>query len=126
MNKLKNGIDLVEIEEFRVLLKRGGERLIKKLFSQNEIQYCNAKPDTIMHLAARMAAKEAGFKALGTGWNSGVQWRHIEVINSALGSPSLVLTGKALQIFTEQGFRTHSISLSHSKSYAIASVMFTN
>ncbi|MCX2431626.1 holo-ACP synthase [Pedobacter sp. GR22-10] len=123
---LRNGIDLVEIEGFRLLLERGGQRLVNRLFSQDEIEYCNKKPHRVIHLAARMAAKEAGFKALGTGWNEGVQWKNIEVFNTVQGNPLLILSGRALQIFNEQGFKTHSISLSHSKSYAIASVMFSS
>ncbi|HBF22258.1 MAG TPA: hypothetical protein DDW23_00460, partial [Planctomycetes bacterium] len=66
------GIDLVEIDRFRVSLETGGEKILNKLFTAQEQASCNTRKDPIPHYAARFAAKEAAMKALGTGWTRGV------------------------------------------------------
>ena len=123
---MATGIDIVEIEDLKVLINRFGQRVINKLFTPGEIIYCTGKPNQFQHFAARMAAKEATFKALGHGWNKGIQWKNVEVVNDDSGAPCLVLSGKAELFFNQSGYLKHKISISHSKSYAISVVIFYN
>ena len=122
MKQLSTGIDIVEIEELKVLINKFGNRILKRLFTAEEIAYCIVKPNQFQHFAARMAAKEAVFKAIGHGWGQGVQWKNIEVTNNSLGAPALSLSGNAEKIFTESGFLKHNLTITHSKQYAIAIV----
>lgn len=126
MNEMEIGIDIVEIEELRLLIERFGDRILNRLFTAEEIKYCKSKPQQFQHFAARMAAKEATFKALGRGWDKGIQWKNVEVINERSGKPSLLFSGKAEELLNTLGFVSHKVSISHSKHYAISTVIIYN
>ena len=113
------GVDLIEVERIREAVARFGERFLRKVFTLGERAYCFGRADPYPHLAARWAAKEAFMKALGTGWGKGVRWTDIEVISGG-GKPYLVLKGRALELL---GRRRTEVSLSHTKSYAVAVVL---
>ncbi|MFB3071900.1 MAG: holo-ACP synthase, partial [bacterium] len=87
------GIDMVGIERFRRALDRHGERFLKRIFTHRERSECSGRADPARHLAARFAAKEAVFKALGTGWARGVGWRDVEVTADDYGRPVCTLRG---------------------------------
>lgn len=116
------GIDLVEVERIAdKISKRAGFR--EYVFSGNEIEYCEKMTNKYEHYAARFAAKEAFFKALGTGWRESTAFNEIEVLNDALGKPGLTFLGKTAETVSGIGPVRISVSLSHVKSMATAIVI---
>ena len=116
---LTTGIDIIEISRVRGVLERYGQRFLDRIFTPAEIAYCRERAP---NLAARFAAKEATMKALGTGVR-GVGWKDIEVVRHESGAPSIELHGRAKQRAQRLGVQEVAISLSHSKDYAVASVV---
>ena len=117
------GIDTVEVARFQRFLDEGNQRLLDRLFSPLEQDYCRAKKQAAVCYAARFAAKEAYLKALGTGLRDGITWTEIEISNNPLGKPELRLSGTAARFLEQQGgSRTH-LSLSHDGGHAIAIVI---
>jgi len=113
------GIDLVEVSRIEQALTRG-ERFQRRLFTPAEIEYCLRHKAPAKHFAARFAAKEAGMKALGTGWSNGVAWKDFEVRHDSRGRPLLVITGRAAALAVAMG-ATHSVlSLAHDGGFATA------
>ena len=117
------GIDLVEVARIQKGVERRGERFLKRLFTERERGYCRKKHGEYGSLAARFAAKEAVFKAIGTGLSAGVKWTDVEVINDALGKPEVVLRGKVEEL---AGERNVAISLTHTREYAQAVAVLGN
>ena len=117
------GLDLVSVERFRRFLQRRGERALQRLFTPGERKYCRGHVDPAQSLAARFAAKEALFKALGTGMGPGGGWHDVEVTRLASGKPELLLHGRAAELATELRVRAIHLSLSHSGDTAGAVVV---
>jgi len=117
------GIDIAEVGRIRETIKRHGERFLKRVFTEGEIQYCESKANRVERYAARFAAKEAGMKAIGTGWNNGVRWRDIEVARKPGGRPTLVLHGKAAEFAAKLGTTNIALSLTHTAEQAMAQVI---
>ena len=117
------GVDIVEIERLREVLRRQQDRFIRRVFTEAEQEYCRAHRDPAPHYAARFAAKEAVFKALGTGWAKGVSWKDAEVVRAAMGAPVLALHGQAEKLSLTLGARAIHLSLSHSSDSAVALVV---
>lgn len=116
-----NGIDIIEVERIENSLKNN--RFRDKIFTKKEIAYCKSKKKSVESYAARFAAKEAFFKALGTGWRSGFSFLEIEICNNEMGKPILKIAGKIKYYLEDKGkFRFH-LSLSHLKEFAIAQVI---
>jgi holo-[acyl-carrier protein] synthase len=115
------GIDLEEIERVEKVFST--PRALSRVFTPFEIAYCRPKRNCFQHLAVRFAAKEAVFKALGTGLSGGLRWVDAEVRNEPSGKPSLTLSGAAKELADQLGVQAILISLSHSRQYAIAQVM---
>lgn len=113
------GVDLIEIERIENVLARWGERFLERVYTEAERGDCQNRAPS---LAVRFAAKEAVMKALGTGIK-GVGWREIEVLPNRDGKPLVHLYGGALQKARGLGLGELAISLSHSREYAIASVV---
>lgn len=113
------GIDIIEIDRIQNVLSRYGNRFLNKIFTPDEIQYCRGRSP---NLAGRFAAKEATMKALKTG-TRGVSWKDIEVIRASNGAPSIKLYNRALARSESLGVSSLSISFSHSRDYAVASVI---
>lgn len=116
------GVDIVDINSFTESFNES-KRIRQRVFTETEIAYCESKPNKYQHYAARFAAKEAVMKAIGTGWDKGVQWKQIEVINDQSGKPTLNCTSKVLEILNEKNVKNYHLSLSHSESQAIAYVI---
>ncbi|HEX6070069.1 MAG TPA: holo-ACP synthase [Longimicrobiaceae bacterium] len=114
------GIDLVEIARLEQVLVRHGGRAHRRLFTPEEIEYCNGAGRPGQSFAARFAAKEAFFKAVGTGWGQGINWTDVEVASAASGAPSLRLHGGARRRMEELGARRTHLTLTHSGSTAAA------
>jgi holo-[acyl-carrier protein] synthase len=117
------GIDIAEVPRIREVIERHGERFLKRIFTEGEIQYCESKANRVERYAARFAAKEAGMKAIGTGWNHGVRWRDIEVARKPGGRPTLVLHGKAAEFAAKLGATNIALSLTHTAEQAFAQVI---
>lgn len=117
--KLTSGVDLVDIKRMSQALERHGDRLLSRVYTPDELQEVGSN---LASLAARFAAKEAVAKALGTGIGM-VAWQEIEILRGEARQPVLNLKGAAAQLAAEKGFRTWSISLSHTHDHAIALVV---
>lgn len=117
------GIDTVEISRFQRFLDEDNQALLNRLFAPAEQEYCRPRKQAASCLAARFAAKEAFVKALGTGLRDGICWTEIAVGNDQLGKPFLKLSGRALQLFSEQGATAAHLSLSHDGGHAVAQVI---
>jgi len=116
------GIDMIEVD--RIAEKLSKESGLRELmFSANEIAYCESKTSKFEHYAARFAAKEAFFKALGTGWLHGTLFTEIEIINNPEGKPELAFSGSTSKIISAMEFTNISVSLTHVKSMASAVVI---
>jgi holo-[acyl-carrier protein] synthase len=119
------GIDLIEVE--RVAEKIGKKSGFQELvFSKAEIDYCESKANKFEHYAARFAAKEAFFKALGTGWKNGTAFNEVEITNDEKGKPALSFLGTTAASITEMKLGNISVSLSHLKAMASAVVIIEN
>lgn len=117
------GIDIAETERIERALERHGERFARKVFTPAEIAYCERFKNRGERYAARFAAKEAAFKALGTGWAKGVRWLDVEIIHQASGKPDLLLNGRALEVAEQLGVTRSVISISHANRYVVAQVI---
>lgn len=117
------GTDLMEIDRIQNSIQRFGSRFLNRVYTPGEIAYCNGKRSSAESLAARFAAKEAGAKALGTGISRGVSWREFEVRRLPGHRPELYLSGRAAQIAADLGIRRLSLSITHSRDFAIAFVV---
>jgi holo-[acyl-carrier protein] synthase len=117
------GIDIVEVPRVAAAIERHGDRFLKRVFTESEILYCESKVNRIERYAARFAAKEAGMKAIGTGWKRGVGWRDVEVRREPGGRPTVAFAGKAAEFAARLGVRRASLSMSHTVQHAIAQVI---
>lgn len=116
------GIDMIETErvEAKISKESGFRELV---FSKKEINYCEARANKFEHYAARFAAKEAFFKALGSGWKNGTAFNEIEITNDETGKPEIVLLGETAKTIAALSIGKISVSLSHLKSIAAAIVI---
>ena len=117
------GTDLIEIARISHSIDRFGDRFLRRVFTPREIAYCQRKKYAAESFAARFAAKEAAAKALGTGISRGVSWLELEVVRLPSGQPTLALSGRAAQLATRLGVARTSLSLTHSKDFALAVVV---
>ncbi len=120
------GVDLCEVGRIREAIERHGQRILNRVFTEAEVAYSQRKANHFERFAARFAAKEAGMKALGTGWRGGLGWRDLEVRNLPSGQPTLTLHGKAAEIAEKLGVRTISLPMTHTAEQAMALVIFEN
>lgn len=117
------GIDLVDVARMRRMLERKGERVLRRLFTPAEVEYAQDKVDPAIHLAARVAAKEAAFKALsGNELARGVGWKEIEVVRGWDG-PTLTLHGLAERRAAELGVTRIHLTMTHTATTAGAVVL---
>lgn len=113
------GVDIIEISRIAQAVKRWGDRFLLRTYTEGELAYCRGRAP---QLAARFAAKEAVMKALGTG-RRGVSWRDVEVVRARSGAPSIKLHGRGARVAERLAVSQVAISLSHSREYAVASVV---
>ncbi|HTY61068.1 MAG TPA: holo-ACP synthase [Acidobacteriota bacterium] len=117
------GVDVVEIARIRSVLERLKDRFISRVFTPAEQKFCSEHRDPTPHYAARFAAKEALFKAIGTGWAKGVTWLDVEVLRERQEAPILALHGEAQRLSESMGVHKVHVSLSHSDQWAVAIVI---
>ena len=120
------GLDIAEIDRIEAAITRHGASFIERLFTADEVSYCERYKNRYERYAARFAVKEAAMKALGTGWRYGVRWRDIEVTREPGGKPGLRLDGVARAFADRLGVRQISVSITHSGNLALAQVIFEN
>ncbi len=119
--KIQTGIDLLEIQRIRDALARHGKRFLDRVYTPAEVALCSRRAET---LAGRFAAKEAVSKALGCGMGE-VGWKEIEILADEKKAPQLCLHGAAAQKAEELGLVNWSVSISHSRDYAVAMAVAT-
>ncbi len=117
------GIDIVEIKRLAKVSKKWGKNFLKKVYTEQELRYAKSKKFPYQHLAARFAAKEAIFKALGEVETNFVGWKNIEVLNNAYGKPQIVWHGEAEKVRKKRKVKKALVSLSHTENYAVANVL---
>lgn len=115
------GTDIAEVHRIAKSIEKDGFK--EKVFSKAEIAYCETKTNKAENFAARFAAKEAFFKALGTGWRGGMAFNEVEVWNDELGKPTLNIVGQTAEIIKERDIKIIHVSLSHIKDVAMATVV---
>src|SRR3989441_10073686 len=118
------GADIAEVERVRAAIERHGESFLRRVFTANEIAYCEKHRNKFERYAGRFAAKEAAMKALGTGWRNGVRWVDIEVVRLRSGKPTLQLRGAAREFADRLQVKRISLTITHTGNTALAQVIF--
>ena len=118
-----SGVDLIEVARIRQSVERYGERFLARIYTPGERAYVERKKNRFERYAARFAAKEAGMKAIGTGWRLGVTWLDFEVVNLPGGRPTLHLSGKAAEFAAKLHVKNVALSLTHTEAMAVAEVI---
>jgi holo-[acyl-carrier protein] synthase len=116
------GVDIIEIARVKKAIESTNYSFVKKVFTDNEIKYCEQQKNKFQHYAVRFAAKEAVLKAFSLGWNSG-NWKNIEVLTHTNNAPYIVLKNKMKKLCRTKKIKKIFVSLSHFNSYAIAFVV---
>jgi len=117
------GVDLAEVPRIRASIERYGARFLDRVYTPAEIAYVERKANRYERYAARFAAKEAGMKAIGTGWRHGVRWRDFEVANLASGKPTLRFHGVAAHVVEKLGVKNVALSITHTAELGMAHVI---
>lgn len=123
MRVISHGVDIVEVDRVEDMLARHKERFTQRVFTRGELEHSHGRRARAQHLAARFAAKEAVLKALGTGLAAGVTWQDVEILTQPSGQPFLRLANQAERIALVKGVQSWSVSLSHTRHHAVASVI---
>lgn len=118
-----SGVDLAEVDRIEAAVARHGDRFLNRILTPAEHAYVSRKANVFERVAARFAAKEAGMKAIGTGWRRGVGWHDFEVANLPSGKPTLLLHGVAFQVAESLKVKTVTLSMTHTKQYGLAFVL---
>ncbi len=113
------GTDIVSVARVARLVESGGDSFVQRWFTPGEIAYCAGKAQPVLHLAARLAAKEAVLKALGARWDGPIPWRSIEIRHED-GVPTVRLSGDVLAAARRAGVGAVRVSLSHCQEFATA------
>src|SRR5271169_1465414 len=118
------GVDLAEVQRIREVIERHGVRILNRLYTAAEREYCERARNKFERYAGRFAAKEAAMKALGTGWRRGVRWVDLEVVRAPGGRPTMVLHGEAQKLAAQLGVQHIAMSITHTSTQALAQVIF--
>lgn len=116
-------MDIVSIERIEKAIKRWGARFKNRIFTENEISYCESKRTPFPHFAARFSAKEAFYKALGVYQRSGMRWREIEVVRGENGRPSISVFGKMKESLILSKGRDIFLTMTHDNGIASSVVI---
>lgn len=113
------GTDIIEISRIEKAIKTKGKRFLEKIYTEKEIEYCEARgKQKYEHYAVRFAAKEAVYKAISTITKSGIDWKSIEVVRTVGGKPSINVDN-----LNVDKLKNIDVSLSHCKEYAVANAI---
>lgn len=114
------GTDIIECLRIGKMIEQHGELFLTRVFTDQEIRYCQNRKRAMEHFAGRWAAKEAILKCLGTGWRRGISWTDMEIGNDQEGKPQVQLCGMAQEIAQKLGISEIMLSISHCRAYATA------
>lgn len=117
------GTDIVEIVRIGQMIERHGELFLTRVFTGEEIRYCQRRKECYQHFAGRWAAKEAVMKVLGTGWTRGVGFQDIEICTRKSGQPQVNVRGRAREFAEQMGIDEILVTISHCRSYATATAI---
>lgn len=117
------GTDITECLRIARMIERHGELFLGRVFTPQEIRYCQSRKQSTQHFSARWAAKEAVLKALGTGWVRGISWRDIEIRTLDGGKPVVAVRGGVKQLVENLGVSQLLVSISHCHTHATAYAM---
>jgi len=120
------GIDVAEVRRIREVIESQKERFLRRVYTPDEVAYCEQFKNKFERYAGRFAAKEAAMKALGTGWSHGVRWADVEVVRQRGGRPTIALKGEARKVADKLGVKNIVLSITHTADQAIAHVIFEN
>jgi holo-[acyl-carrier protein] synthase len=120
MDILGIGTDIVECLRIAKMIEQHGELFLRRVYTERELRYCQARKHATEHFAGRWAAKEAILKALGTGWSKGIAWTDLEIRNEPGGQPKVMVRGGARDAAVRRGIADIMISISHCRTYATA------
>jgi holo-[acyl-carrier protein] synthase len=118
------GIDVAEVKRIGEVIEAQKERFLRRVYTPDEVAYCEQFKNRYERYAGRFAVKEAAMKALGTGWSRGVRWVDVEVVRQRGGRPMLALKGEAKKIADAMGVKNMAISITHTAEQAFAQVIF--
>ena len=118
------GIDIAEVPRIQAVIEAQKERFLRRVYTPDEVAYCEQFKNKYERYAGRFAVKEAAMKALGTGWSHGVRWVDVEVVRQRGGRPTLVLKGEARKIADGLGVKNIAVSITHTAEQALAQVIF--
>jgi holo-[acyl-carrier protein] synthase len=118
------GIDIAEVPRIRAVIEAQRERFLRRVYTEDEVAYCEEFKNKYERYAGRFAVKEAAMKALGTGWSRGVRWVDVEVVRQRGSRPTLALRGEAKKIADRMGVKHIAVSITHTAEQALAQVIF--
>ena len=114
------GTDITECLRIARMIERHGELFIDRVYTTEEIKYCQSRKQATQHYTGRWAAKEAILKAIGTGWRRGISWRDMEIRNEPGGKPVVAVRGGVKEVVERLGIREIQVSISHCRTHATA------
>lgn len=117
------GTDIIEVPRIGEMIERHGELFLQRVFTDQEIRYCQQRKASLQHFAGRWAAKEAVMKTLGTGFTKGIGWTDIEVVSQTSGRPVISLGGTTAEYSLGLGIDEILITISHCRAYATATAI---
>ena len=117
------GTDITECLRIARMIERHAELFINRVYTPEEIRYCQSRKQATQHWTGRWAAKEAVLKALGTGWRRGISWRDVEVLNEPGGKPVCTLRGGAKEAARQIGAAEVLVTISHCRTHATATAI---
>ncbi len=117
------GNDLVYAIRFKEIIEKKKEPILKRLFTEDELEYAFKKKSSHTTLAGIFAVKEALFKALGTGFTTGVSWHDVTVFHEKNGRPYILLTGKAKIISESLNIEKFHVTITHDADLSFATVI---
>lgn len=115
------GVDILEVKRIKKIFNKRKNSFIKRIYTEEEINYCESKKRSIESFAVRFSAKEAFIKAIESEYN--ITYKEIEVVKKESKKPAIILSGKALQAAEEKNVTEILVSLSHEKNYVIANII---
>ena len=117
------GADITECLRIARMIERHGEQFIQRVYTPEEVRYCQSRRQSTQHFAARWAAKEAVLKALGVTWRRGGAWADVEIRNDDTGRPTVAVRGAIKDVVEQQGVAEVLVSIAHCRTHATAYAM---